>query len=176
MNIFYLVYLVLLFSIRIYFFDVSPASTVFSTFSREWSRYSLQVYWFEISSGVQKCYLFSQKVNKDSNCHVSMLCRAIRRVHSSVPFVKELISRAKFFFKKSLATVDFLLSVARHYFVSFFLYVTIIAMFILLALFWTTQTNKRKYLKFNNTNRALTGKWQKSVKTKARGQRPWQSG
>lgn len=40
-------------------------------------------------------------------------------------------------------------------------------MLILLDLYGAIQTNKRKYLKFNNTTMDFTGKCQKSVKTKA---------
>ena len=152
MNISYSVYLALRYFVRIYFFNVSPVSIASSKFSQEWSRCFLQIHWFEISSGVQKCYLPSQKLNKYSNFHVSMLHRTIRRILSRLSFVKESLSHAKKYVLKITGNyVDFFLSIPSHYFVPWFPYITIVAMCILFALYGAIQINKNNFLKVSDT-------------------------
>ena len=86
-----------------------------------------------------------------------MLHRTVRKIPSSMPFVKESLSHAKKRFKDDW---KLWISFTQYQAIIFFLVfknVTVIAMLILLALDGSIQDNKSKYLKFTNTAMVFTG-------------------
>lgn len=86
-----------------------------------------------------------------------MLHRTVRKIPSSMHFVKESLSHAKKCFKDDW---KLWISFTQYQAIIFFLIfknVTVIAMLILLALYGSIQNNKSKYLKFTNTAMVFTG-------------------
>ena len=86
-----------------------------------------------------------------------MLHRTVRKIPSSMPFVKESLPHAKKCFKDDW---KLWISFTQYQAIIFFLIfknVTVIAMLILLALYGSIQNNKSKYLKFTNTAMVFTG-------------------